>query len=84
MTDSTTSDLTPSDRELLTESYQRAKERHERRNDLLIALEGRVLAAWQGKWVLSFNDFDIPDMSADDLRIIADELDRRNNEQRKH
>lgn len=78
MNDSTTPDLTEPDRQLLTEAYQRAKERHERRNQLLIAIEGRLLIPWQGKWVISHSDFDIPDMSATDLRIIADELDRRN------
>ena len=75
-------DLTTSDRQLLAESYERAKARHERRNELLMDLEGRVLIQWQNKWVISFDDY--PDMTSTDLRIIADELDRRNNEQRKH
>lgn len=79
MNDSTTRDLTEPDRQLLTEAYQRAKERHERRNELLMGLEGLVVVQWQGTWVFSINDFDIPDMTAADLRIIADELDRRNN-----
>lgn len=49
---------------------------HQRRNDLLMELEGRVLIKWQNKWVISFDDYS--DMSSTDLRIIADELDRRN------
>jgi len=43
-----------------------------------MAIEGRLLIQWQGKWVISHNDWDIPDMSSTDLRIIADEIDRRN------
>ncbi len=77
------SDLTEPDCQRLTEAYQRAKERHERRNELLMDLEeigcfesmsGEVYCRTPS------NCF----WSAEDLRIIADELDRRNNEQRKH
>ena len=74
----TTSD---SDRQLLTESYQRAKERHERRNELLMDLEGCSIVMWNGKWVFDFEVLyanDRRNLSTTDLRIIADELDRRN------
>ena len=56
MTDSTTSNLTPSDRQLLTESYQRAKERHERRNELLMDMEGENIVRHYGKWKFQFRD----------------------------
>jgi len=72
----TTFELTDADRQHLTEAYERAKERHQRRNELLMEIEGRVLIKWQNKWVVSFDGY--PDMSSTDLRIIADELDRRN------
>lgn len=71
------SDLTEPDRQLLTEAYQRAKERHERRNELLIAIEQIGCFESIGGQACCQTP---PDCfwSATDLRIIADELDRRN------
>ena len=69
--------LTDQDRQHLTEAYQRAKERHERRNDLLMDLEehGSFETFCDAVY---FKGPQLSLLSSEDLRIIADELDRRN------
>ena len=63
------------------EEYEKNLAYHQRRNELLMDLEGCSIVMWQGKWVF---DFEVPyandrrELSSTDLRIIAEELDRRN------
>jgi len=54
---------------------------HQRRNDLLINMEGENITKHSGVWVFQFRDPNaecLRTIFAEDLRIIADELDRRN------